>query len=108
MDTRLLLKAGKKMDWIFDGIGTEIIGMAISLIVGALGGGTLGYKIGIKRTSQQKQTANDYAVQKQKLHIGQESAKESFVKNKTNMKQFQKAANNATQIQIGGIDDDCR
>ncbi|MDE7184066.1 MAG: hypothetical protein K2O40_06210 [Lachnospiraceae bacterium] len=57
------------MDWIFDGIGTEMIGIIISLIIGALGGGTVGYKIGIRRTAKQKQIAGDDAEQKQELHI---------------------------------------
>ena len=42
------------MDVIFDGIGTEII----SLIFGAIIGGTVGYKIG----SKSKQTQNSVNV----------------------------------------------
>lgn len=32
------------MEWIFDGIGTEII----SLLIGLAGGGAIGYRIGIR------------------------------------------------------------
>ena len=94
------------MEWIFDGIGTEIIGIVISLIIGALGGGAVGYKIGIKRTAKQKQAAGDDAEQKQELHIGKSDVKKNSSKSKTNIKQIQKAGNNAVQTQIGGINDD--
>ena len=47
------------MEWFFDGIGTEII----SLIVGALIGGGVGYKIGIKKVFKQRQKAKDNANQ---------------------------------------------
>lgn len=39
------------MEWVFDGIGTEII----SLLAGFLGGGFIGYKIGIKNKISQRQ-----------------------------------------------------
>ena len=94
------------MEWIFDGIGTEIIGIVISLIIGALGGGAVGYKIGIKRTAKQKQNAGDDAEQKQELHIGKSDVKENSSKSKTNIMQIQRAGNNAVQMQIGGINDD--
>lgn len=94
------------MDWIFDGIGTEIIGIIISLIIGALGGGAVGYKIGIKRTVKQKQIAGDEAKQKQELHTGESHAnKKNLSKNKTIIRQSQKAGNNAVQTQIGEIKD---
>lgn len=37
------------MNWIFDGIGTEIVGALIGLIIGAGAGGTIGYIIGIEK-----------------------------------------------------------
>ena len=94
------------MEWIFDGIGTEIIGIVISLIIGVLGSGTVVYKIGIKRTANQKQTARDDAEQKQEFYIYKSDVKENSSKSKTNLKQIQKAGNNAVQTQIGGINDD--
>ena len=41
-------------NWIFDGFGTEIL----SLIVGLITGGTVGYNIGIRNKIKQKQKAN--------------------------------------------------
>ena len=41
--------------WIFDGIGSQIVG----LIVGALLGGLIGYRIGIKNKIKQKQKGRD-------------------------------------------------
>ena len=50
------------MEWIFDGIGTAII----TLIIGFIGGGTVGYRIAIKKTKTvQKQKAGDNAQQTQ-------------------------------------------
>lgn len=55
------------MEWIFDGIGTAIV----TLIVGFLTGGAVGYKIGInKNTVNQKQKAGDYSSQ---IQIGRDS-----------------------------------
>lgn len=49
------------MEWFFDGLGTSII----TLIVGLVTGGAVGYRIGIKKTNRvnQKQTAGDNASQ---------------------------------------------
>ena len=48
------------MEWIFDGIGTAII----TLILGLLVGGTVGYKIGInKNIIRQKQKAGNNSSQ---------------------------------------------
>lgn len=49
------------MEWIFDGIGTEII----SLLIGLLGGGVIGYKVGIKNKISQRQKGGDHASQTQ-------------------------------------------
>lgn len=56
------------MEWI-----TEITIAVLSLVVGFAGGGTIGYKIGIK-----------------------------IAMNKNSKTQKQKAGNNSSQIQIGG------
>lgn len=49
------------MDIIFDGLGTEII----SLIFGAIIGGTVGYKIGSKSKQSQKfqRVQNKFKIQ---------------------------------------------
>lgn len=91
-------------EWFFDGIGTELV----SLIIGAIGGGAVGYKIGIKRTSVQKQVARDNALQTQEIKMEKNDVRNSHVKSKTSIRQSQKAGNNATQIQVGGIDDERR
>ena len=49
----------ENLEWIFDGIGTEII----SLIIGAVLGGAAGYKIGSKNKIKQKQNAGDNSKQ---------------------------------------------
>ena len=55
------------MEWIFDGIGTAII----TLIVGLLTGGAVGYKIGINKNKvKQKQKAGDNSSQ---IQIGRDS-----------------------------------
>lgn len=92
------------MEWFFDGIGTEIVGIAISFMIGALGGGAVGYKIGVK----QKQTAGNDAEQRQELHVVKRDVGNNSSKGKRNIKQSQKAGNNAVQNQIGGINNDCR
>lgn len=96
------------LEWIFDGIGTEIVGIVVSLIIGAIGGGAVGYKIGIKQTLSQKQSAGDDSEQRQELQIGKNGVGTNSSKSKTNLKQSQKAGNGSVQTQIGGINDDLR
>lgn len=49
------------MEWIFDGIGTELI----SLLVGGFAGGIIGYRVGIKNKISQHQKGRDNASQVQ-------------------------------------------
>lgn len=49
------------ISWIFDGLGTEII----SLIVGLISGGAIGYKIGIHNRIKQSQKAGNNSRQTQ-------------------------------------------
>lgn len=51
------------MEWLFEGLGTAII----TLILGLLTGGAIGYRIGIKKINKvrQKQKARDNASQMQ-------------------------------------------
>lgn len=49
------------MEWMFDGIGTELV----SLLVGGILGGTIGYRIGIKNKVSQSQKGRDNASQVQ-------------------------------------------
>ena len=48
-------------EWIFDGIGTEII----SLLIGLAGGGGIGYRIGIRNNISQHLKGRDPAKQVQ-------------------------------------------
>ena len=94
------------VEWFFDGIGTEIVSIVVGLVIGAVSGGTVGYKIGINRTASQKQIAGNDSKQKQKLQMGKSDVSTHSTKSKTNLKQTQKAGDNAVQTQIGGINDD--
>ena len=49
----------ENLQWLFDGIGTELL----SLVIGALGGGAIGYRIGTKNKVKQKQKAGDNSKQ---------------------------------------------
>ena len=55
------------MEWFFSGLGTAIV----TLIVGFLTGGAVGYRVGIKKknTTKQKQKARDNASQ---IQIGRD------------------------------------
>lgn len=78
-------------EWVFDGIGTTVIGAICSFI---------GYKAAVKKISKQSQTAGDDSKQKQEMLIENEDVE-------TNVQSFiiqtQKAGNNAEQIQCGGF-----
>jgi hypothetical protein len=85
--------------WVFDGIGSTIF----SLIVGALIGGAIGYKIGIHKNIKQKQTGGDTVKQRQEFTLENEDVSKDGGKIKNNFQQSQKAGDNAEQVQIGGI-----
>lgn len=72
----MLINLLSNLEWVFDGIGTEIIVGLISLTVGALGGAVAGYKIGVKNKIKQKQKASDNAKQSQIGAINIVSTKE--------------------------------
>lgn len=86
--------------WFFDGIGTEII----SLILGLIVGGGIGYKIGISKNGVQKQEAADDSVQKQKMAIDANNS-DNIIEG--NVIQKQKAGNHAVQSQVGEIKHGC-
>ena len=65
MELQLLSAAAQDLSWVFDGIGTEIICIVVSLVVGSLGGGAIGYRIGVKNRNKQIQKAKDNANQNQ-------------------------------------------
>ena len=49
------------MEWIFDGIGTVFVSATIGLIIGGIGG----YSIGVRKTNKMKQKSGDNANQTQ-------------------------------------------
>ena len=53
------------VEWIFDGVGSTIIGTVLGLISGVVVGGFVGYKIAIKNKIKQKQKARNNASQQQ-------------------------------------------
>lgn len=82
--------------WIFDGIGTELL----SLCVGSIVGGVVGYKIGAKGISKQKQKSGTNAEQNQELEIDLETVKSGA---RAKVSQVQKAKDDASQSQVGRI-----
>lgn len=38
------------MEWLFDGLGTELVSMIIGLFLGVGAGGIAGYKIGVNKS----------------------------------------------------------
>lgn len=87
------------MEWVFDGIGSNII----SLIVGALAGGVTGYKIGIHKKVKQEQIAGSKAKQRQEFVLENEDVAKEGGKIKNSLQQSQNAGDNAEQVQVGGI-----
>ena len=89
------------LQWIFDGIGTELL----SLVIGGIIGGFTGYKIGIKKNGKQTQKAKSGAKQRQEILISGESNVESDTGVQNRISQTQKAGKNSEQVQIGRIKD---
>lgn len=99
LDRRELLDMKECFQWIFSGIGVELLKIIISLIIG----GFAGYKIGVKKTINQSQIACDKASQVQKTMINNKGNNEKGKKDNS-IKQKQKAGDNAQQIQTGRIE----
>ena len=89
--------------WLFDGLGTEII----SIIIGAVSGGLIGFRIG-KRKSKfiQTQEAGSGSEQYQKGRFVSKSKNygKKAQDSKSSFHQTQKAGDNSKQTQIGGQD----
>lgn len=91
----------ENIQWIFSGIGTEIL----SLVFGAIVGGLAGYKIGVSRSGRQKQKAGKNSKQRQDLKIKKSSQTEEKEIVKNTIRQSQKAGKNSEQVQIGEMHD---
>ena len=96
------LRRDDSMDykWIFDGIGTEIIGIVITTIIGFLGWNI--YKDKSSNRYKQSQQAGNEAEQIQIGHVSDIAESNSSSKD-FNVQLEQKANDNAHQIQIGGM-----
>lgn len=84
-------------EWLFDGIGTEIVGVIVGLAVS----GTVLYKFLTRNKKKQTQKAGDNAKQCQELEIETNIKENGKIRN--GLKQTQKAGDNADQSQIGRI-----
>ena len=86
--------------WLFDGIGSTIIGLIISFIVGGIGG----FALGRLTKSKQIQKAGKGAKQKQSMVIDHEAMDgKKKGKKKDTLRQKQIAGDKAEQIQTGRI-----
>ena len=81
-------------EWVFDGVGTTIIGVICSFI---------GYKAAIKKMSNQTQKAGDDSRQKQEMFM-EDTGDYKNVQNC--IRQNQKAGKNSEQVQIGRINNE--
>lgn len=87
--------------WFFDGIGTSII----SLFIGAILGGSVGYRIGIHKSKlvQTQKAGSDseqFQVGKPSFELDSNSSESTDIK--ADCRQSQKAGDNSKQTQIGG------
>lgn len=83
----------KWYEWIFDGIGTTVIGAICSFI---------GYKAAVKKMSNQSQIAGENSKQRQEVTIENIDGTNSV---QSSISQTQEAGNNAEQFQSGGFKD---
>ncbi len=87
-------------EWLFDGIGTEVVSIIAGIILGGIGG----FFIGRYTKSKQIQKAKDGAKQKQTIAINDDSSfEQKNAKRKIISVQKQKAGNNSEQVQMGSV-----
>ena len=86
--------------WLFDGIGSTILGLIISFIVGGIGG----FALGRFSKSKQLQKAGKNAKQNQSMEIENEKLfKKKKMKENNTVIQKQFAGDKAEQTQTGRI-----
>lgn len=86
--------------WLFDGLGSTILGLIISFVAGGVGG----FALGRITKSKQIQKAGNGAKQKQSMVIDREPMDEKKKgKERTTLRQKQIAGDNAEQLQTGRI-----
>ena len=92
------------IQWIFSGIGTQIL----SALGGLVLGGLIGYKIRDKQFGRQKQVGGEQSNQRQVFYVDTtndaltDDSVTSHQKRQI-INQSQKAGENSKQVQIGGI-----
>jgi hypothetical protein len=101
----------RNMDWFFDGIGTELIGILVGLVIGAGTGGAIGYRIGVRKNAlTQKQKAGNNSRQKQigKILEGvdRDSTQNITKVSCSRVNQKQNGGEDSIQSQLGGINSD--
>lgn len=89
----------KTIEWVFSGIGTQIISYLITAGLSAF----IGYKIGVKNTVKQIQKAGENSKQHQVSTVKNLSSIEHKV---TTLTQIQESGNNSSQKQIGDTHND--
>lgn len=89
------------LQWVFDGIGTELL----SLVIGGIAGGFTEYKIGIKKSGKQVQKAKNGAKQRQEMIVDSDITVREKNNEQNSIRQTQKAGKNSEQVQIGRIED---
>ena len=89
------------LQWVFDGIGTELL----SLVNGGIAGGFTGYKIGIKKSGKQVQKAKNGAKQRQEMIVDSDITVREKNNEQNSIRQTQKAGKNSEQVQFGRIED---
>jgi len=87
----------ENIQWIFSGIGTELLALVIAAIVGGLAG----YKIRGSQSGMQKQKAKSDSKQRQELVVENNLQSEEKITAKNTIKQTQKAGKKSEQVQIG-------
>lgn len=90
------------ISWIFDGIGTEIVSIVASLLIGGLGGFLIGKRSAIK----QFQKADNNAIQNQSSILSNKADSINNSQESIVVSQSQKAKDNANQVQIGSVKDE--
>lgn len=90
------------IQWVFDGLGTELV----SLAIGGILGGIVGFRIGKhKRKMHQVQEAGIESEQYQKGTFRKKSNDAESKDVISSLTQKQKAGDNSKQTQIGGQED---
>lgn len=84
------------IQWLFDGLGTEIV----SLLLGSIIGGVAGYKLACVNVIKQKQQAGKNAKQEQEIEVACDVENTEL---ESKIYQKQKGKTGSVQSQIGKV-----